>query len=80
MGIAPGLDAAVHIEALQFDPAAASAPFVATLVDVTVLVIYFSVAFLVLQGSLLLGLLVRQAHYGLLMLPNPATRGVVLPG
>ncbi len=29
---------------LGFDPASASAPFVATLVDVTGLVIYFSVA------------------------------------
>jgi magnesium transporter len=36
-----------------FDPATASAPFVATLVDVTGLVIYFSVAFLVLRGTLL---------------------------
>jgi magnesium transporter len=36
-----------------FDPASASAPFVATLVDVTGLVIYFSVAFLVLHGTLL---------------------------
>lgn len=36
-----------------FDPASASAPFVATLVDVTGLVIYFSVAFLVLRGTLL---------------------------
>jgi magnesium transporter len=38
---------------LGFDPASASAPFVATLVDVTGLVIYFSVAFVVLRGSLL---------------------------
>jgi len=38
---------------LGFDPASASAPFVATLVDVTGLVIYFSVAFLLLRGSLL---------------------------
>ena len=38
---------------LGFDPAAASAPFVATLVDVTGLVIYFSVAALVLRGTLL---------------------------
>jgi magnesium transporter len=38
---------------LGFDPASASAPFVATLVDVTGLVIYFSVAFIVLRGSLL---------------------------
>jgi magnesium transporter len=38
---------------LGFDPATASAPFVATLVDVTGLVIYFTVAVLVLRGSLL---------------------------
>ena len=38
---------------LGFDPASASAPFVATLVDVTGLVIYFSVAMLVLGGTLL---------------------------
>ena len=38
---------------LGFDPASASAPFVATLVDVTGLVIYFSVAFVVLRGTLL---------------------------
>lgn len=35
------------------DPASASAPFVATLVDVTGLVIYFSVATIVLRGTLL---------------------------
>ncbi|HEY2163943.1 MAG TPA: magnesium transporter [Gemmatimonadaceae bacterium] len=38
---------------LGFDPASASAPFVATLVDVTGLVIYFNVALLVLRGTLL---------------------------
>jgi len=38
---------------LGFDPATSSAPFVATLVDVTGLVIYFSVAFLFLKGTLL---------------------------
>jgi magnesium transporter len=38
---------------LGFDPATASAPFVATLVDVTGLVIYFTVALLVLHGTLL---------------------------
>jgi magnesium transporter len=38
---------------LGFDPASASAPFVATLVDVTGLVIYFSVAMVVLRGTLL---------------------------
>jgi magnesium transporter len=35
------------------DPAASSAPFVATLVDVTGLVIYFNVALFVLRGTLL---------------------------
>lgn len=35
------------------DPATSSAPFVATLVDVTGLVIYFAVAIVVLQGTLL---------------------------
>jgi magnesium transporter len=36
-----------------FDPASASAPFVATLVDVTGLMIYFSVAVVILRGTLL---------------------------
>jgi magnesium transporter len=38
---------------LGFDPASASAPFVATLVDVTGLVIYFTVANVILYGTLL---------------------------
>ncbi len=38
---------------LGFDPASASAPFVATLVDVTGLVIYFTVASSILHGVLL---------------------------
>jgi magnesium transporter len=38
---------------LGFDPATSSAPFVATLVDVTGLVIYFQVAALILRGALL---------------------------
>ena len=38
---------------LGFDPASASAPFVATLVDVTGLVIYFTLAHLILKGVLL---------------------------
>jgi magnesium transporter len=38
---------------LGFDPASASAPFVATLVDVSGLVIYFSAASLLLHGTLL---------------------------
>jgi magnesium transporter len=41
------------LRSLRFDPASASAPFVATLVDVTGLVIYFTVAALVLRGTLL---------------------------
>ena len=41
------------LKRVGFDPASASAPFVATLVDVTGLVIYFSVAFAVLHGTLL---------------------------
>jgi magnesium transporter len=41
------------LKRLGFDPASASAPFVATLVDVTGLIIYFSVAFAILGGTLL---------------------------
>jgi magnesium transporter len=41
------------IRRFGFDPASASAPFVATLVDVSGLVIYFNVAQIVLRGSLL---------------------------
>jgi magnesium transporter len=38
---------------LGFDPAKASAPFVATLVDVSGLIIYFTTASLILRGTLL---------------------------
>lgn len=38
---------------LGFDPATSSAPFVATLVDVTGLIIYFTVALMILKGTLL---------------------------
>ncbi len=41
------------LKRLGFDPASASAPFVATLVDVTGLIIYFNVAYLALKGTLL---------------------------
>ena len=41
------------LKKLKLDPAASSAPFVATLVDVTGIVIYFSVAYFFLQGRLL---------------------------
>lgn len=41
------------LQRVGFDPATSSAPFVATLVDVTGLVIYFSISSIVLQGTLL---------------------------
>nr|WP_241127894.1 magnesium transporter [Novosphingobium terrae] len=41
------------LQRFRFDPASASAPFVATLVDVTGLVIYFSIALAMLSGTLL---------------------------
>jgi magnesium transporter len=41
------------LKRMGFDPATSSAPFVATLVDVTGLVIYFSAAMLILRGTLL---------------------------
>jgi magnesium transporter len=41
------------LKRLGFDPATSSAPFVATLVDVTGLIIYFSVGYVILRGTLL---------------------------
>jgi magnesium transporter len=41
------------LKKLGADPAASSTPFVATLVDVTGLLIYFSMAYLFLKGVLL---------------------------
>ena len=41
------------LRAIGVDPASASAPFVATLVDVTGLVIYFTIASIILRGTLL---------------------------
>ena len=43
----------LFLRRVGFDPASASAPFVATLVDVTGLVIYFTMASLMLRGTLL---------------------------
>ena len=43
----------ILLKKLKFDPATSSAPFVATLVDVTGLVIYFSIAALILRDTLL---------------------------
>jgi magnesium transporter len=52
-GTATGALLPFVLRRLGFDPASASAPFVATLVDVTGLVIYFSVAVVFLTGTLL---------------------------
>ncbi|ANY77132.1 magnesium transporter [Microvirga ossetica] len=41
------------LQRIGFDPASASAPFVATLVDVAGLIIYFTVALVLLRGTLL---------------------------
>jgi len=41
------------IKRCGFDPATSSAPFIATLVDVTGLIIYFSVALVIMRGTLL---------------------------
>jgi magnesium transporter len=41
------------LKRLGFDPASASAPFVATIVDVSAISLYFSVAYLFLAGKLL---------------------------
>jgi len=43
----------IILKRFKLDPAASSAPFVATLVDVTGLVIYFSIAAIILRGTLL---------------------------
>ena len=41
------------LKKIRLDPAVSSAPFIATLVDVTGLIIYFTIAFLILKGTLL---------------------------
>jgi magnesium transporter len=43
----------ILLKRLGLDPATSSAPFVATLVDVTGIIIYFSVAYMILHGILL---------------------------
>jgi magnesium transporter len=43
----------IVLKKIGLDPAVVSAPFVATLVDVTGLVIYFTVSMFVLRGTLL---------------------------
>jgi magnesium transporter len=43
----------IFLKKMKLDPATSSAPFVATLVDVTGIIIYFSVAYLFLKGTML---------------------------
>lgn len=43
----------ILLKRLGFDPAVSSAPFVATLIDVTGIVIYFGIALIILSGTLL---------------------------
>jgi magnesium transporter len=43
----------IILKRLRLDPATSSAPFVATLVDVTGIVIYFTVAYIFFRGILL---------------------------
>lgn len=43
----------IFLQRLKFDPATSSAPFVATFVDVTGIILYFSIAVLLLRGTLL---------------------------
>jgi magnesium transporter len=52
-GVLVGSMLPLVLRRLGFDPATSSAPFVATLVDVTGLVIYFSVGVLLLRGTVL---------------------------
>ena len=59
------------LRGLGLDPASASTPFAETLVDVTGLVIYFTISGIVLRGNLLWALsLTRIAEIG-----NEAQRG-----
>jgi Mg/Co/Ni transporter MgtE len=53
VGDACGIDVALHPAPAGLRPASASAPFVATLVDVSGLVIYFTAAAAILGGTLL---------------------------
>lgn len=52
-GVVTGAMLPFILKRLGLDPASSSAPFVATLVDVTGLVIYFSIASVLLSGTLL---------------------------
>ncbi len=52
-GTLSGSMIAMVLKKLKQDPAASSAPFVATLVDITGLVIYFTIAAFILKGTML---------------------------
>jgi len=52
-GAVTGFMLPIVLKKLGADPATSSAPFVATLVDVTGLVIYFSMAYFFMEGILL---------------------------
>jgi magnesium transporter len=53
LGTLTGSMLPILLKKMGADPAVSSAPFVATLVDVTGLVIYFSCAYIFLKGLLL---------------------------
>ena len=53
LGTLTGSMLPILLKRLGADPAVSSAPFVATLVHVTGLIIYFTCAYLFLQGALL---------------------------
>jgi magnesium transporter len=53
----------IVLKRLGADPAVSSAPFVATLVDVTGLIIYFSVAFIFLHDTLLKPVPIKNTSY-----------------
>jgi magnesium transporter len=53
LGTITGSMLPIVLKRLGADPAVSSAPFVATLVDVTAILIYFSLAYFFLQGTLL---------------------------
>jgi len=53
LGTVAGSMLPLALHRLGFDPASASAPFVATLVDVNGLIIYFTIASMLLSGTLL---------------------------
>jgi magnesium transporter len=53
LGSVAGSMLPLALKRLRLDPATSSAPFVATLVDVVGLILYFTIAVLLLSGTLL---------------------------